>query len=670
MSKTPKRFSERVRNQSGKDFRKPDFVYEDPLTSSKSLCAFTKLGNVHKKGAKTLEEIELVNAKRKQRIKTKSVKRQDTAITKDKQLQLSQQRIDLLFSNQCEKALTPKQLFKLPTELDLSSEDKDCDELFDHETSMIQTEGDADVYLSMPENLQLAGIAVTTNGIYKDSAGPELITQSGEDTIVHDSMALPGSSSEVTGNKLSGVSKESADPTLISLIDEMQRKLSDEIAKQIKELTKQSTETITTTVTKNLEESMSVWQKSMKQEFDSLKEENRIFKLNSETTATQCSKEVSDVTTKLQRCQEQIQEMSGYIIKQDQVIKECKSKLCELEKFSMRNILCITGLKETEEQNCIELVQEFFTNQMSIGRKINLNDAHWIGKGKDRVMLAYLTNPKDKWFIFSHSKNLKEKMGINEKPYQVREQLPAKEFVAKQRQQQVRFMNKKREMTATHLQMTVEKSKLKIEGKVFREAVQVTDCKSILCATQDTLKEWRKIPVHKGNPVVTEGQTFTGFTACIKNSSEVQKAYDYVKSQMPDARHVICAYRMPGRNFHELQGYVDDDEWGAGAFVFRILEQADIQNRAIFVARQYDGTHIGKERFSAIEKAVKAVLTKTPYNKVTGDNDYINTNFVGHRSSALRGRGGGPSASRSSRQRGSTGGGTSGEIQGDDSADT
>ena len=103
------------------------------------------------------------------------------------------------------------------------------------------------------------------------------------------------------------------------------------------------------------------------------------------------------------------------------------------------------------------------------------------------------------------------------------------------------------------------------------------------------------------------------YSAIVK---DVQAAYDKVKIHNMDARHVICAYRMLGREFHELQDFHDDDEYGGDAHLLRILEYSEIMKRAIFVARCYDGTHIGKDCFAAIDNAVKSALVRAPYNSI------------------------------------------------------
>ena len=52
-----------------------------------------------------------------------------------------------------------------------------------------------------------------------------------------------------------------------------------------------------------------------------------------------------------------------------------------------------------------------------------------------------------------------------------------------------------------------------------------------------------------------------------------------------------CA--LPRREFPFLADSCDDDKHSLGAEVLDLLESSEIQNCAVFIARYYDGTHIG-----------------------------------------------------------------------------
>ena len=71
-------------------------------------------------------------------------------------------------------------------------------------------------------------------------------------------------------------------------------------------------------------------------------------------------------------------------------------------------MLKISGIVETENEDCCEAVKKFFKEVMKIKEGIDLIDAHRIGKGSERSMMVYLANSRDKARIFSKVKSLKE----------------------------------------------------------------------------------------------------------------------------------------------------------------------------------------------------------------------------------------------------------------------
>ena len=140
--------------------------------------------------------------------------------------------------------------------------------------------------------------------------------------------------------------------------------------------------------------------------------------------------------------------------------------------------------------------------------------------------------------------------------------------------------------------MSLEKAKLKVGGVEYKRKVQEPSVKDILCASPAERLECAKLDVITGTSINMHGQVFAGYSIDVTSIREVEIAYTKVKSWNTMARHVICAYRLPGTQFHELQDCVDDDEHGDGLFLLDILNKAEIENCAVFVARYYDDTHI------------------------------------------------------------------------------
>ena len=129
--------------------------------------------------------------------------------------------------------------------------------------------------------------------------------------------------------------------------------------------------------------------------------------------------------------------------------------------------------------------------------------------------------------------------------------------------------------------------------------------------------------VVKRSPVTIQGSTFSGFSADVKDLQEVNELYAKIRAENLKARHVVCAFRIPHRNFAIYEDYFDDDEDGMGAFLLQLLRCSEINNKVIFVVCDYDGTHIGKQQFSGCARAVKSCFVRAPYNAIAGENQFL-----------------------------------------------
>ena len=59
-----------------------------------------------------------------------------------------------------------------------------------------------------------------------------------------------------------------------------------------------------------------------------------------------------------------------------------------------------------------------------------------------------------------------------------------------------------------------------------------------------------------------------------------------------------------------LCGYEDDDEHGAGCTIYKVLENKNTFNRAVFVVRHYGNKHLGPVHFQLIVGAAKSAITR------------------------------------------------------------
>ena len=118
--------------------------------------------------------------------------------------------------------------------------------------------------------------------------------------------------------------------------------------------------------------------------------------------------------------------------------------------------------------------------------------------------------------------------------------------------------------------------------------------------------------IKEGSEYEIEGSLFKGFMVEIATIEEVNDFYMAMKLKHMGARHIICMYRLPGRNFIKFQDGEDDGEHGTSRFILNAMKHCEIFHQVVFVTRYYDGKQIGVKRFEGYLKAARSAIIHAP----------------------------------------------------------
>ena len=348
--------------------------------------------------------------------------------------------------------------------------------------------------------------------------------------------------------------------------------------------------------------------------------------------------ELATARNELKTCKIELQNVKNVSIRQSHLIKECTNTIEVLKKQVNRDYIKIIGIKKVEGENVTEVVADFFKNKMKITKEIKLLDAYRVGKGDFSPIIVHLQNFRERGLIFSQGKQLQGLKNEAEKPYLVRDYETIATVTKQKRNARIKAQNNKIDSTAERLALSFEKSRLMVNGQEYKKAVEYPECSDILKPTTAMLAEQLKVNLSEGDLVKVDDQEFYGYATDVRSVKEVQSAYQRVASKHADARHVLAAWRIPGLDHHVLQDCCDDSEYGVGADLLDLLETSNIENKAVFVVRYYDGTHIGPKRIDAILDAARSAIVNKPFNSVTEQHQYPAT--IGDiRKGKFRGRG-------------------------------
>ena len=319
--------------------------------------------------------------------------------------------------------------------------------------------------------------------------------------------------------------------------------------------------------------------------------------------------------------EKQIDAVTDVLSYHGHLIQELIGKVENLQKENMNPNLVIKGLVQKEEkeggkESCIEVVKNFLSKLLGITEVIKIKKAFRVGKGKTRTMIVMLKNSQDKGKIFAHAKKLQDVKNELGKPYRIENHLPNKMSEKSKKQRNIKYRNQK-QTVAENLQLTLLKGKLQVNGQPYQSKIIVPKYCDLLKLKPEEIELLQQQQIHKGRTIEAGTSSFTGYVCDTQTYTEVNAAYEYVRFNNFHARHIICACFLPMVGDDICCDYEEDDEHGAGNQLLEYMVNSDQENRAIFVVREYDGKHIGPQRFDCILDAAKSAVNSKPFNRIT-----------------------------------------------------
>ena len=107
--------------------------------------------------------------------------------------------------------------------------------------------------------------------------------------------------------------------------------------------------------------------------------------------------------------------------------------------------------------------------------------------------------------------------------------------------------------------------------------------------------------------ITLDGSHFKAYTAKISSYQQIRDFYMKLKLTQPNARHIACAYMLPG-DPHVSRDFHNDGEPGSGRILLELLEKNNKENTVVFVVRTYGGVKLGAARFTCYITVAAQVL--------------------------------------------------------------
>ena len=153
------------------------------------------------------------------------------------------------------------------------------------------------------------------------------------------------------------------------------------------------------------------------------------------------------------------------------------------------------------------------------------------------------------------------------------------------------------------------KAGLTVQGQPYRKMILPPTPKELISLSLQELDKILKIPMTRGQEVRQDNSMFTAYTAEVSTHQQIREMYMRIKLAKPEARHIVCAYIIPGQH-HTSRDFQEDGELGAGRALLQFMELNQLKNRVIFVVRFYGGIKIGASRFTCYKQAAMNAVQK------------------------------------------------------------
>ena len=238
-----------------------------------------------------------------------------------------------------------------------------------------------------------------------------------------------------------------------------------------------------------------------------------------------------------------------------------------------------------------------------------------MGSHDPKPIVIIFNTSEDKKAVFQQKHRLKSYRNKNGDGYFINDYLPAKINEKKRREREIIKTVKSEDVQDDTNKIEYTKAGLKVGPTVYTKKVRPPHHLDLLKLKSGDMDEIQKIMVKKGTPIQKEGNTFIPYCADARDTQAVNNAYLKIRLANARARHIVCAYNIPGSLSFLFQDCCDDEDYGMGKVILDGILRSDIKCKAIFVVRHCGKVKLGAERGEAYYNAAQQVMKEHPYNQ-------------------------------------------------------
>lgn len=343
--------------------------------------------------------------------------------------------------------------------------------------------------------------------------------------------------------------------------------------------------------------------------------ENDIMDINTDQHA------IHQKVTKLERqidlSNRDLSLLKGFTEKHEKQLDLQERSKTQLTARGMSQNFTISGLAESKNENCSRKVYQFLSEVMEINVLQNdIKVAHRLGffnpKAKQvrpRLMVVKVTRSlKEK--ILQNKAKLKGKYNFQGDQYYVNIQLPEAMMAEKKAlSYEVNRLKKFNDLQAKEedkISFNIKGKQLFVENELHVQNVFPPRPLELFVSKSEQQK-MDKMNFTLSQPKTQDGSIFVGLAINVTSIPDVNRAYRKVRQMYPSYDHIMMGYRI-----NNYSGYQDDGEHASGIKLHALIYAMKRTDVAVFVARNFGGSHLGPKRFDYIHQVAEAALKNLP----------------------------------------------------------
>ena len=349
---------------------------------------------------------------------------------------------------------------------------------------------------------------------------------------------------------------------------------------------------------------------SLQAEIQLIKNSKGISSSFTEEWKESIEKDICDLDEKQDKHELKVRLLMNIVIHQEERIKFLESKITAAYEHEIKPNLVVSGIvedKDETKQNLFELVKSLFSGVMEIEQEIEVNDVYRMGEGRVRPIMIKLRFPLDKAIIYANASKLKGKANSMKKPYYVQDDQSDQQGEVRRFYKDLMAENKEKEQNAK-LNIKMNKGRIMVNNEVVRQKVKVPLQAELLRLTDTELEKVQATKTIPGPEHVEKGSDYYSYICKVTSVNEVQRAYQKMKIKHADATHVSCAYRLEDPVGPYRQQAIDDNDFGVGRSILKIMKEKELTQRCVFVVCYYGDVHLGKRRFEIMETLTEGAV--------------------------------------------------------------